>query len=156
MKVKDYILVGLPVVVGVLLTSLVLLLVKISIGEVAPLKAIVDVLQSQFSSSRNLFVIALFNALPFLALSFVLKSYTGKSSSNLNWFRAAVCLVAMIIPFCWMHLQIWGPVYRQEGNSSAELGFLLTPIYCTVALVIALSLFNAMFRLYLLRKLHTI
>ncbi|MBI1285557.1 MAG: hypothetical protein GC183_14690 [Thiobacillus sp.] len=128
-----------PLAIGLLVPSLVIFCLEVFVGGVSPSAAAADILDRQFSEGDNLFLIAAFGLIPFVALSVVCAVAAGR----LPPFRLAclgigglVGILALMIPG---HVAVWYPLYGPgHMSSTALIAFLLIPFYCLGSLAIGL------------------
>lgn len=128
-----------PLVTGLVVPSLVILYLEVFVGHISPSIALERVLGRQFSEGSNLFLLAGFGLLPFVALSAI----CSVAATRLTPARLA-CLgigglfgiLALMIP---SHMSVWYPLYGVGRKSStAVIAFLFIPFFCLGTLAIGL------------------
>jgi hypothetical protein len=128
-----------PIAVGLAAPSSIIFFLAVFVGHIEPLAEIRDILQRQFAPGHNLFLIALFGLIPFLALSAV----CFFASLRLPAKRLACVgiggLVGILILMVPGHISVWHPLYAGGHESStAVIAFAIIPFFCLVTLVIGL------------------
>jgi len=128
-----------PLAIGLVVPSLVILCLEVFVGGVPPSAAAADILERQFSEGDNLFLIAAFGLIPFVALSIVCAVAAGRlAPSRLACLGIGglVGILALMIPG---HVAVWYPLYGPgHMSSTAVIAFLLIPFYCLGSLAIGL------------------
>ena len=127
------------IIIGLLTPSLIILILEVFVGRIKVPIAIFDVMHRQFAEGHNLFYLALFGLIPFVALSIVC-FFLGRriSCSRLSCVAGGGLLgiLALMIP---SHISVWYPLYSSAHvSSTAVIAFLFIPFYCLVSLIIGL------------------
>jgi hypothetical protein len=128
-----------PLAIGMLAPSAIILGVEVFVGGVSPIAAITDVLKRQFGGGHNLFLLAPFGLIPFATLSVA----CFVASCRLSPARLACLSVGGLLGIlCVMvpaHVSVWYPLYGGgHMSSTAVLAFLFIPFQCLVPLLIGL------------------
>jgi hypothetical protein len=131
--------VALPLVVGLITPSAVILCLEVFVGHISVVAAFHDVATRQFAEGHNLFLLAVFGLVPFVILSifsFIIArslSITRLASVTL---AGLLGILAFMIP---AHISVWYPLYGGgHMASTAVIAFLFIPFYCIVTLAIGL------------------
>jgi hypothetical protein len=130
----------LPLAVGLVTPSLVILVLDVFVGHTPVGRAVASVLARQFAPGDNLFLIAALGSIPFVILSLILLiGYRGrKDRDRLAWLSVAgtIGALALMIP---AHVQVWLPLYTGgDVSSTAVIAFLVIPFLCCVTMMIGL------------------
>jgi hypothetical protein len=128
-----------PLVVGMVAPSTILLGVEVFVGGVGPFVAIADILKRQFGGGHNLFLLALVGLIPFAILS----AGCFVASYRLSPVRVAclsvgglVGILSLMVP---AHISVWYPLYGGgHMSSTAVIAFLFIPFQCLVPLLVGL------------------
>jgi hypothetical protein len=128
-----------PLAIGMLAPSAILLGVEVFVGGVGPFVAIADVLRRQFGEGHNLFLLALFGLIPFAVLS----AGCFVASYRLSPWRLACLGVGGLIGILYLmipaHVSVWYPLYGGgRMSSTAVIAFLFIPFQCLVPLLVGL------------------
>lgn len=131
--------IGLPLMVGLLLPSLVLFAVQVVVGGVAWSAALADVLARQFAPGHNLFLIAVLGLLPFVVLAVVSVIAARRlPARRLSCFMAGglAAILAITVPG---QVGVWAPFYGGgQISSTAPIAFVILPVFGVVALAVGL------------------
>ena len=130
---------AIPLITGLIVPSLVIFYLEVFVGHISPFTALVDILERQFSEGNNLFLLAIFGLIPFIALSVA----CAIAASRLTPVRL-MCfgiggltgILALMVP---AHYSVWLPLYGPDHMpSTAVVAFIFIPLYCLVTLAIGL------------------
>lgn len=122
--------------VGLLTPSLVIFCLAVFVGHIGPGAALADVLRRQFAEGDNLFLLAAYGLIPFVALCVVCLA----ASRRLSPPRLACValgglagILAIMIP---AHVSVWAPLYGEgDMSSTAVIAFVFIPFLCAAGLV---------------------
>ena len=131
----------LPLLLGLLAPSFILLSIQVIVGGISPYSAIVDILGKQFASGHNLFLIALLGLIPFAILSAIMLWYAHVKEIPIkkSYFLCASGLIGIFSIMIPGHISVWYPLYGPgRMSSTAVIAFLFIPFYCTVTMIIGL------------------
>ena len=129
----------LPLVVGLVTPSAVILWLEVFVAHTSPASAIVDLARRQFATGENLFLLALVGLIPFALLS-VISLIAGRFVSGRRLACIAigglVGILAFTVP---AHVSVWYPLYGGGPTSStAVIAFIFIPFYCVATLFVGL------------------
>jgi len=129
-----------PLVVGFVAPSIIILAVELFVAGMPLHGAIRDVASRQFASGNNLFLLAAVGLIPFLLLTgiLILISRSEKGSDWVPWLSITGTLgaLALMIP---AHVGVWLPLYAgAHMSSTAVVAFFFIPFYCCVTMCIGL------------------
>ena len=132
----------LPLVVGLVTPSLIILVLDVFVARTAVGKAVASIFARQFAEGDNLFLIAALGLIPFVLLFVILLiGYRGaKDRDRLPTLSVAgtIGALALMIP---AHVAIWFPLYNGEHlSSTAVIGFIFIPFVCCVSMIIGLAI----------------
>jgi len=136
-KKQKFIWLAIPVITGLIVPSLVIFYLEVFVGQIPPFTAVANIMGRQFSKGNNLFLIAVFGLIPFVALSIACTI----AASRLTPVRLAlfgtgglVGILALMIP---AHYFVWYPLYGPgHMSSTAVVAFIFIPLYCLVTMAI--------------------
>ena len=133
---------AIPLIVGLVTPSLVILSLETFVGGVPLQGAIRDVAARQFASGHNLFLLAVLGLIPFLLLTAILMLVyrSEKQRHRAPWLSIAgtAGALALMIP---AHVAVWLPLYTGDHMSStAVVAFLFIPFYSCVTMCAGLLL----------------
>jgi hypothetical protein len=133
--------VALPLVVGLLTPSAVILCLEMFVGRISVAAAFVDVAERQFAKGENLFLLALIGLVPFVLLSifsFVAAWFLSQRRLACVSLGGLIGILGLMIP---LHVSVWYPLYG-GGNVSytSAIEFLFIPFYCIVTLILGMVL----------------
>jgi len=126
-------------VTGLIVPSLVILYLEVFVGHISPSIAVERILGRQFSEGNNLFLLAVFGLIPFVALSVI----CSVAATRLTPVRLACLgiggLVGILVLMIPGHMSVWYPLYGVGRKSStAVIAFLFIPFFCLGTLAIGL------------------
>lgn len=129
-----------PLLIGAVVPSAVIIALEIFLAGKPVAQVLSETSARQFAEGENLFSLAMFGLIPFIALDviIVLVSRVVHDSRRLRWVAAGgfIGIVALMVP---LHVLVWLPLYTgQRMSSTAVLAFLFIPFYCCVTMVIGL------------------
>lgn len=128
-----------PLITGLLVPSLVIFYLEVFVGQVSPFMAVADILERQFSEGNNLFLLAIFGLIPFIALSVACAIAASRLTPvRLTCFGIGglIGILALMVP---AHYSVWLPLYEPgHMSSTAVVAFIFIPFYCLVTLAIGL------------------
>ena len=130
-----------PLLIGLIAPSLVLFAVQVFVGDIAPLPAIVDILNKQFASGDNLFLLTLIGLTPFIILSVILNGHFKNQNANIKkeytlCISGLIGILALMVP---LHVSVWYPLYGPgEMSSTSVIAFMFIPFFCIVPMAIGL------------------
>jgi hypothetical protein len=131
---------GVILIVGVVTPSIVILLLEITVGDIAPSISMKDIAQRQFAEGHNLFSLAMFGLIPFVALSILLFDLSRKLTTPRFCFFAACGLIGILSLMIPAHASVWRPLYTDEhASSTAVIAFIFIPFYCLATMGIGIS-----------------
>src|SRR5712691_10697863 len=124
----------LPLLVGFVTPSAVILWLEVFVAHTSPASAIVDLARRQFALGENLFLLALIGLIPFALLS-VISLIAGRFVSGRRLACIAICGLVGILAFTVpAHVSVWYPLYGGGHMSSTAV----IPFYCVATLVVGL------------------
>ncbi len=136
-RTGDFILLG----IGLLIPSLVIFYLETVVGHIAPFPALADIIERQFASGHNLFMLAVFGLIPFVALNSVCKAASGRfAPARVACLRIGglAGIVGLMIP---THVLVWYPLYGGgHMSSTAVVAFVFIPFYCLPTMAIGILL----------------
>lgn len=123
--------------IGLVTPSLVIFCLEVGVGQSQPRRAVALILERQFAEGHNLFLLALFGLIPFLALATV-------CVVGARWWAESrlACVVGggllgILALMVWSHVQIWYPLYGGgHASSTSVIAFLFIPFYCLGTLLL--------------------
>jgi hypothetical protein len=126
-------------IVGLLTPSTTIFFLEVFVGHISPISSLEDILRKQFGGGNNLFLLALFGLIPFVALSIVCRF----AARRLPPARLACLAIggmggiaSYMIP---AHVAVWYPLYSGgHMSSTAVIAFVVIPFYCLGPLAIGL------------------
>ena len=129
----------LPLIIGLLVPSVIILCLEVFVGHINLLTAITDILLRQFAKGHNLFLLALFGLIPFALLSVACRI----ASRRLSPFRLSCLgvggLLGILFHMVPAHISVWYPLYGGgHMSSTAVIAFVFIPFECLVPLIIGL------------------
>ncbi len=131
--------VGLPLIAGLLLPSLVLVAVQVVIGHVALGAALADVIAGQFAPGRNLFLIAMLGMLPFVVLAVAALIAARRLPARRLSCLAGGGLLAILAITVPGQASVWAPLYGAGPvSSTAPIAFVILPVFGVVALALGM------------------
>jgi hypothetical protein len=129
------VLLGLPLVVGLVTPSLTRVAVAVVVGHKSLGSAITDIL----GALPEMFIISVVGLIPFVVLAVVMRRIAASRT------RRACCtfcisgligILALMIPG---HVAVWDPLYGPgRVSSTGSIAFVFIPLYCTVTLLYAM------------------
>jgi len=137
-------------IVGVVTPSIVIFLLEITVGDIAPSVSMKDIAHRQFG--EGLFTLAMFGLIPFVALSLLLFDLSRKLTTPRFCLFVACGLIGILSLMIPAHASVWRPLYTDEhASSTAVIAFIFIPFYCLATMgigmsVASLSLIPALFR----------
>lgn len=150
-KNKKKLCIFLPLIIGLITPSCVLFSVQVFVGHVPPFAAMIDIIEKQFASGHNLFLLAAIGLIPFCVLSLILFHHYKNPSSCFK-VACTICISGLIGILTLMipsHASVWYPLYGPvKMSSTAAIAFLFIPFYCLVTMTIGLLLGRLVTKLY--------
>jgi hypothetical protein len=129
----------LPLMVGLVTPSAVILCLEVFVGRISVAAAFVDVAERQFAEGHNLFLLAIFGLVPFVILSifsFIAARFLSVRRLACITLGGLAGILALMIP---SHVSVWYPLYGGgHMASTAVIAFLFIPFYCIATLAIGL------------------
>lgn len=128
-------------VVGMIIPSLLIFLLEITVGDIAPLESLQDIAHRQFAEGHNLFLLAVIGLIPFGILTVIVRALSSKLT-RLHFCLFALCgligILALMVP---AHVSVWRPLYTDEPvSSTSAIAFLFIPFYCTISMGVGIAL----------------
>jgi hypothetical protein len=131
--------IALPLVVGLVTPSAVILCLEVFVGRMSVAAAFVDVAERQFAEGHNLFFLAVFGLVPFVVLSifsFIAARFLSVTRLACVTLGGLGGILAFMVP---AHVSVWYPLYGGgHMASTAVIAFLFIPFYCIATLAIGL------------------
>jgi hypothetical protein len=125
--------------VGLITPSVIIFCLEIFVGNVSPLAAIADILRRQFAKGHDLFSIALWGLIPFVALSvacFIAARRLAPSRLTCVALGGLLGILAIMVPG---HVSVWYPLYGPgHPSSTAVIAFFFIPFCSIVTLGVGL------------------
>lgn len=143
----------LPLILGVVTPSLVIFVLEVFVGHIAPVNSILSIIDRQFADGHNLFFIMAFGLIPFVMLIGItsILARTRKSIPLECLFIGG--LLGILVFMVFGHVAVWYPLYRGEHMSStAVIAFFFIPFYCIGTMVTGMLMGWLISRLPLLRE----
>ena len=134
---KKYILI--PIIAGILTPSLVILILEIFVGHISIIQSVSNIIERQFASGENLFLLMLFGLFPFIILIWIIspisRKINGKRLNCIFWGG----LIGILLPMITGHVAVWYPLYGGgHASSTSVIAFFFIPFYCIVTMGIGL------------------
>ena len=134
---KKYILI--PIIAAILTPSLVIFILEIFVGHISPFKSMGNIIEKQFASGHNLFLIMVFGLIPFVILTGILapifRKIKGKRFDLIFWGG----LIGILIPMISGHVAVWYPLYSGgHASSTSVIAFFFIPFFCIITMGIGL------------------
>jgi hypothetical protein len=130
-----------PLIIGFPVPSLAIFYLEVFVAHTSSAAAMADILHRQFAEGENLFSLAIFNLIPFGALSlfcFVVAHLFSPARLACLGTCGLLGILAFMIP---CHLSVWYPLYSGgHMSSTAVVAFFFIPFYCFVPLGIGLAI----------------
>lgn len=139
-KGRKWLWVLLPLVVGLVTPSLIILALDVFVAGTSVGTAAGSVLSRQFAEGHNLFLLAAFGLIPFALLSLILL-LVARSERNRGRLpglsiTGMIGALALMIP---SHVSVWFPLYGGgHMSSTAVIAFLFIPFLCCVTMGLGL------------------
>jgi hypothetical protein len=131
----------LPLFVGLVTPSAVILSLEVFVGRISIAAALLDVAERQFAEGHNLFLLAIFGLVPFVILSifsFIAARLFSATRLACVTLGGLLGILAFMIP---AHVSVWYPLYGGgHMASTAVIAFLFIPFYCVVTLILGMVL----------------
>jgi len=125
-----------PVIVGVLTPSLIIILMQVFLGEYSLSEAVSDTISKQFEDGHNLFGLTLIGLVPFVLLSIMLFFFGRKHNTKKVTIIMLCGLIAILVLMVPAHYSVWAPLYDDSNMSStAVVAFLFIPFYCIISML---------------------
>jgi len=126
-----------PVIVGMITPSLIIVLMQVFLGEYSIGQAVNDTISKQFEDGHNLFGLALTGIIPFVLLSIMLFFFGRKHNTKKVAVIMLCGLFGILVLMVPAHYSVWAPLYDDSHMSStAVIAFLFIPFYCIVPMLI--------------------
>lgn len=130
-----------PLFVGLVTPSAVILSLEVFVGRISIAAALLDVAERQFAEGHNLFLLAIFGLVPFVILSifsFIAARLFSATRLACVTLGGLLGILAFMIP---AHVSVWYPLYGGgHMASTAVIAFLFIPFYCVVTLILGMVL----------------
>jgi len=127
-------------IVGIVTPSIVIFLLEITVADIAPSVSMKDIAHRQFAEGHNLFPLAMFGLIPFVALSLLLFDLSRKLTTPRFCFFTACGLIGILALMIPAHISVSRPLYTDEhASSTAVIAFLFIPFYCLATMGIGMS-----------------
>lgn len=114
--------------IGLVTPSLVIFCLMVFVGGIDPMTSIVDISRRQFAQGHNLFWLAVFGLIPFIAHSivcFVAAQYVDSRGLACVAIGGLVGILAYMVPG---HASVWYPLYGPgRMSSTAVIAFVFIP-----------------------------
>ena len=131
---------NLIVVVGLVTPSLVIFLLEITVGSIAPVESLRDIAHRQFAEGHNLFLLAIIGLIPFGILSVILRALTSTLTRARFCFFCVCGLVGILALMVPAHVSVWLPLYTDGPvSSTSAIAFIFIPFYCTISLGVGIA-----------------
>jgi hypothetical protein len=130
----------LPLLLGFITPSLVILALEVFVGRRGFGDAVSDVLTKQFAEGHSLFLLAAYSLIPFVLLSLILilPYRSERHRPRVPWLSlgGTIGALALMIP---MHVGVSLPLYTGgRVSSTSAIAYVFIPFLCIVSMLVGL------------------